>query len=107
MLLVAYGPLHECPDVIKLQRHISTRNRMPPQRRKSSKAAFKTDSHLYTDDNPESTLHGTGFSSAETAERTIKLVSKRSRLYQFQVINTMYNRAKHVGYTRQEANSDV
>lgn len=51
-------------------------------------------SHLYTDDNPSTTLHGTGFKDAATAERTLTLVSKRSLLYQFQTINTMYHRAK-------------
>lgn len=53
------------------------------------------DSHLYTDDNPSTTLHGTGFKDADAAEKTIALVSQRSLTYQFQTINTMYNRAKH------------
>jgi hypothetical protein len=48
------------------------------------------DSHLYTDDNPETTLHGTGFKDTEAAKHTIELVSKRSLTYQFQTINTMY-----------------
>ena len=52
------------------------------------------DSHLYTDDNPETTLHGTGFKDTDAAKRTIDLVSKRSLTYQFQTINTMYHRAK-------------
>lgn len=52
------------------------------------------DSHLYTDDNPETTLHGTGFKDTDAAHHTIKLVSKRSLTYQFQTINTMYHRAK-------------
>ncbi|KAF3761509.1 hypothetical protein M406DRAFT_353134 [Cryphonectria parasitica EP155] len=87
-------------------------------------------SHLYTDDNPETTLHGTGFKDAAAAEKTkcwwwwwwrwmtagqdpmelmlireryfwltksdtVSLVSERSLLYQWQVISTMYNRAKH------------
>lgn len=55
----------------------------------------KRDSHLYTDDNPTTTLHGTGFKDAEAAHRTIKLVAKRSLTYQFQTINTMLHRAKH------------
>lgn len=29
-------------------------------------------SHLYTDDNPETTLHGTGFKDAATADNTSK-----------------------------------
>ncbi|PSS03433.1 hypothetical protein BD289DRAFT_449529 [Coniella lustricola] len=52
-------------------------------------------SHLYTDDNPETTLQGTGFKDEAAATKTISLVSERSLLYQWQVINTMYNRAKH------------
>jgi hypothetical protein len=62
---------------------------------KTSKAKSKADSHLYTDDNPSTTLHGTGFKDAETANRTLTLVSKRSLTYQFQTINTMYHRATH------------
>lgn len=57
--------------------------------------ARKHDSHLYTDDYPSTTLHGTGFQDAAAAEKTIDLVKKRSLTYQFQVINTMFHRAKH------------
>ena len=57
--------------------------------------ARKHDSHLYTDDNPSTTLHGTGFQDVVAAEKTIDLVKKRSLTYQFQVINTMFHRAKH------------
>ncbi|KAL9619896.1 MAG: hypothetical protein Q9160_005543 [Pyrenula sp. 1 TL-2023] len=51
-------------------------------------------SHLYTDDNPSTTLPGTGFKDASAAEKTLSLVSPRSLTYQFQTINTMYHRAK-------------
>ena len=60
-----------------------------------NKLARKNDSHLYTDDNPETTLHGTGFSDAAAAHGTIHLIRKRSLTYQFQVVNTMFHRAKH------------
>ena len=50
--------------------------------------------HLYNDFHPEKSLKNTGFKDAQSAEKTIKLVSKRSLRYQFDVINTMYNRAK-------------
>lgn len=50
---------------------------------------------LYNDLHPEKSLKGTGFKNKEVAEKTIKLVSKRSIKYQFDVINTMYNRAKY------------
>ncbi|KAM3415436.1 hypothetical protein BST61_g8958 [Cercospora zeina] len=52
-------------------------------------------SHLYTDDNPKTTIHGTGFKDRESAERTLKLIEQRSLIYQFQTVNTMFNRAKH------------
>ncbi|KAK5169618.1 uncharacterized protein LTR77_005595 [Saxophila tyrrhenica] len=52
-------------------------------------------SHLYTDDNPSTTIQGTGFKDKEAAERTLKLIERRSLIYQFQTVNTMYNRAKH------------
>jgi len=52
-------------------------------------------SHLYTDDNPSTTIHGTGFKDHETAIHTLSLISSRSLIYQFQTVNTLYNRAKH------------
>lgn len=61
----------------------------------TGKSKTGKDSHLYTDDNPTTTLKGTGFKDAATAKNTIELVSQRSLLYQFQTINTMYYRAKH------------
>ena len=50
-------------------------------------------SHLYTDDNPETTIHGTGFKDEAAAKTTFDLISKRSLLYQFQTVNTMWHRA--------------
>lgn len=98
-------------------------NEAKPVEEKKTKPVKEKDpkaSHLYTDDNPETTLTGTGFKDAATATKTSKspltyivgvicqsavsgsnvkhtvsLVSKRSLLYQWQTINTMYNRAKH------------
>ncbi|KAK5725803.1 hypothetical protein LTR15_003993 [Elasticomyces elasticus] len=52
-------------------------------------------SHLYTDDNPATTIHGTGFKDEAAAHRTLELISKRSLVYQFQTVNTLFNRAKH------------
>lgn len=62
----------------------TTEDKAPPKR-----------SHLYTDETPDTTLHGAGFKDADAARRTIALVSKRSLTYQWQAINTMYNRARH------------
>jgi hypothetical protein len=50
---------------------------------------------LYTDLNPKTTIHGTGFKDVETAIQTINLIKNRSLRYQFDVINTMYQRAKY------------
>ena len=60
----------------------------------SLKSNKKSKLHLYNDFHPNKSLKNTGFKDAQTAEKTIKLVSKRSLRYQFDVINTMYNRAK-------------
>ena len=49
---------------------------------------------LYNDLHAEKSLKNTGFKDREKAINTINLVSKRSLQYQFDVINTMYNRAK-------------
>lgn len=58
----------------------------------------KSNSKLYADDHPSTSTKGTGFKDKETALNTIKLISKRCLKYQFDVINTMYNRAKHHPY---------
>lgn len=50
---------------------------------------------LYNDLHPESSLKNTGFKNKKIALNTLKLVSMRSLKYQFDVINTMYNRAKY------------
>jgi len=50
---------------------------------------------LYLDEHPELSLKGTGFKNKATAKKTIKLIEKRSLKYQYDVINTMYNRAKY------------
>ena len=62
---------------------------------KATKPKDPKASHLYTDDNPSTTIHGTGFKDKEAALRTLDLIKNRSLIYQFQTVNTMYNRAKH------------
>lgn len=76
-----------------------------PPEKKSRKDSGK-DSHLYTDDNPSTTLHGTGFKDADTANNTISLISKRSLTYQFQTINTLYHRARNHPSIKKAKNSD-
>jgi hypothetical protein len=55
-----------------------------------------SDSTLYDNFHPEKSLKGTGFKNAQVALNTLKLISKRSLKYQFDVVNTMYNRAKYI-----------
>jgi hypothetical protein len=50
---------------------------------------------LYEDNHPNQSLKGTGYKNKIKAINTINLVKKRSLKYQFDVINTMYYRAKH------------
>ena len=53
-------------------------------------------SRLYTDENPATTIKGTGFRDRETAERTIALTSQKGVRYkQYWTIRAMYERAKH------------
>ncbi|CAK3774006.1 Hypothetical predicted protein [Lecanosticta acicola] len=61
----------------------------------SSKTKDPKASHLYTDDNPATTIHGTGFKDEAAALRTLDLIRQRSLTYQFQTVNTMFHRAKH------------
>jgi hypothetical protein len=49
---------------------------------------------LYSDRHPNRTMKGTGFKDKKTALKTIQLIRYRSPIYQYNVINTMYNRAK-------------
>lgn len=50
---------------------------------------------LYSNLHPNHTMKGTGFKDKKTAIKTIELIRYRSPTYQFNVINTMYNRAKY------------
>jgi len=50
---------------------------------------------LYEDKHPESSTKGTGFKDAQKAIDTLEIIKNRDLIYQKQVINTMYNRAKH------------
>jgi len=50
---------------------------------------------LYNDLHPKTSLKNTGYKNKKTALKTISLIRKRSLKYQFDVINTMYNRAKY------------
>lgn len=57
----------------------------------------KKGTSLYADYHPETSVKGFGFKDAETARNTLKKLKrmKVKRNYWFQVVNTMYNRAKY------------
>ena len=50
---------------------------------------------LYTNAHPKSTVHGTGYKNKETAEKTLLLIQKKTKKYQFLIINVLYQRAKY------------
>jgi len=50
---------------------------------------------LYSNRHPNRTMKGTGFKDKKTALKTIEIIRYRSPTYQFNVINTMFNRAKY------------
>lgn len=56
----------------------------------------KKKGQLFSDNNPETTVHGYGFSNPKVAEYTLQDLKYRDIDYQFQVVNTMYNRCKQV-----------
>lgn len=74
-------------------RKMEMRNKKDKSKSKCNQVAG--DMELYNDKNPGSTLEGTGYKDKETAKKTIKLIQKRSPIYQKAVVNTMYHRAKN------------
>jgi hypothetical protein len=65
--------------------------------KKTSKKLLKQDNKpmLYNDLHPSKSLKNTGFKNKFVAINTIRLIKNRSLKYQFDLINTMYNRAKY------------
>jgi len=59
---------------------------------------------LYSDRNPKTTIKGFGYKNAEKARNTLKKLKNLNKpeVYNFQVINTMYYRAKHHKYRTKE-----
>jgi len=56
---------------------------------------------LYSDDNPSDTVKGTGYGDEETAKKTLNIIKSVDKQRQMQIVNTLYNRAKH--HTNQTA----
>jgi hypothetical protein len=53
---------------------------------------------LYADYHPKTSMKNLGFKNKEIASNTILEIKNKPLVYQFQVINTMYNRAKYHPY---------
>lgn len=51
---------------------------------------------LFSNNNPETTVHGYGFDTPEHVKRMLADLNNRDIIYQFQVVNTMHERAKSV-----------
>ena len=63
-------------------------NNMPYQR-------FIKNLSLYSDYHPDKSNHKVGFKDVDLAISSIKNIENKPRIYQYQVINTLYNRAKY------------
>ena len=50
---------------------------------------------LYSDDNPRDTVKGTGYGDAEAARKSLQIIKSVNKVRQMQIVNTLYNRAKH------------
>ncbi len=59
------------------------------------KKTSKKNITLYNDDHPNKSLKGTGFKDKQKALDTLELIKNKELIYQKQVVNTMYNRAKY------------
>ena len=55
----------------------------------------KVNTSLYEDKHPKSSTKGTGFKNKEKAMVTLEIIKDKDIIYQKQVVNTMYNRAKY------------
>lgn len=58
----------------------------------------KINDSLYKDNHPNTSTKGTGYKNKQKALDTLKIIKDRDIIYQKQVINTMYNRAKYHSY---------
>ena len=55
----------------------------------------KFNTSLYEDKHPNTSTKGLGFKNKDKAIETLKIIKNRDLIYQKQVVNTMYNRAKY------------
>ena len=64
-----------------------------PDKRSTGEKDVKED--LYSDDNPNDTVKDTGYGDAATARKTLRIIKSVDKQRQMQIVNTLYNRAKH------------
>ncbi len=57
---------------------------------------------MYEDNHPITSTKGTGFKDKQKAIDTLEIIKNRDIIYQKQVVNTMYNRAKYHPYQIQD-----
>ena len=62
----------------------------------------KVNKSLYEDKHPKTSTKGTGFKNKQKAIETLKIIKDRDMIYQKQVVNTMYNRAKYHPHQTEE-----
>jgi hypothetical protein len=61
-----------------------------------------TNTSLYEDKHPETSLKGTGYANKEKALYTLELIKDFDLIYQKQIVLTMYNRAKFHKYQTED-----
>ena len=62
----------------------------------------KVNKSLYEDLHPQFSTRGTGFKNRVKALQTLEIIKDRDIIYQKQVVNTMYNRAKYHPHQTEE-----
>ena len=74
-------------------------------RKKGQPAKSDKHSDLYTDEDPEGTIHGLGFKDVETAKASVKKIntSDRTHAHKVQAAVAMEQRAKEMGKTKEAA----
>ena len=74
-------------------------------RKKGQPAGSKKHSDLYTDENPEGTIHGLGFKDVETAKASVAKIerSDRTHAHKVQAAVAMEQRAKEMGKNAEAA----
>ena len=80
---------------LQLKSYLLNQSNQSNKFNKAEQIGGKLVGELYNDLHPKQSLKNTGFKNKITALNTIELIKKRSLRYQFDVVNTMYNRAKY------------